>query len=214
VLQTPTQVSSQHGNPYPALTSREITPMKMNAIQIRPGNVLDYENKLMLVTKIDIIQPGKGNAVIQVEMKDVRTGVKSQNRWRTQETVERVRLDEEEMNYLFGDDDGFTFMDNQTFEQIIVPKDVVGDQAGFLQEGMTCSVTLFEGTPLSIELPQTVTLEVIEAEPVVKGQTASSSYKPAIVEGGIKVMVPPHIGTGTRIVINTAEGTYLERAKD
>lgn len=189
--------------------------MKMNAIQIRPGNVLDYENKLMLVTKIDIIQPGKGNAVIQVEMKDVRTGVKSQNRWRTQETVERVRLDEEEMNYLFGDDDGFTFMHNETFEQIIVPKDVVGDQAAaFLQEGMTCTITLFEGTPLSIVLPATVTLEVVEAEPVVKGQTASSSYKPAIVEGGIKVMVPPHIGTGTRIVINTVEGTYLERAKD
>lgn len=188
--------------------------MKMNALQIRPGNVLDYENKLMIVTKIDIIQPGKGNSVIQVEMKDVRTGVKTQNRWRTQETVERVRLDEEEMNFLYAEGDDYHFMNNESFEQMTIPADVLGDKAAFLQEGMTCTVTLYEGTPLGVEIAPTVTLEVIEAEPVVKGQTASSSYKPAIVEGGIKVMVPPHIGTGTRIVINTADGTYAERAKD
>ena len=188
--------------------------MKVNAITIRPGNVLDYEGRLMLVTKIDLIQPGKGNAVIQVEMKDIRTGTKTNNRWRTQETVERARLDESEMQYLFAEGDSLTFMDNQSFEQITLNRDALGDQAVFLQEGMVCMVTSHEGTPLSVELPQTVVLAVTEAEPVVKGQTASSSYKPAIVENGVKVMVPPHIEVGTRIVVNTADSTYAERAKD
>lgn len=188
--------------------------MKVNAITIRPGNVLEYEGRLMLVTKIDLIQPGKGNAVIQVEMKDIRTGNKTNNRWRTQETVERARLDEAEMQFLFADGDALTFMDNESYEQITLDREALGDQAVFLQEGMVCNVTSHEGTPLSVELPATVVLEVTEAEPVVKGQTASSSYKPAIVENGVKVMVPPHIEVGTRIVVNTADNTYAERAKD
>lgn len=188
--------------------------MKVNAITIRPGNVLDYEGKLMLVTKIDLIQPGKGNAVIQVEMKDIRTGTKTNNRWRTQETVERARLDESEMQFLYAEGDNYVFMDNQSFEQMTLPADTVGEQAVFLQEGMVCTVTSHEGTPLSVELPPTVVLTVTEAEPVVKGQTASSSYKPAVVENGVKVMVPPHIEVGTRIVVNTADNTYAERAKD
>lgn len=188
--------------------------MKVNAITIRPGNVLEHEGRLMLVTKIDLIQPGKGNAVIQVEMKDIRTGNKTNNRWRTQETVERARLDEAEMQFLFADGDNLTFMDNESFEQITLDRGALGDQAVFLQEGMVCTVTSHEGSPLSVELPATVVLEVTEAEPVVKGQTASSSYKPAIVENGVKVMVPPHIEIGTRIVVNTADNTYAERAKD
>ena len=188
--------------------------MKVNAITIRPGNVLEYEGRLMLVTKIDLIQPGKGNAVIQVEMKDIRTGNKTNNRWRTQETVERARLDEAEMQFLFADGDNLTFMDNQSYEQITLGREALGDQAVFLQEGMVCTVTSHEGSPLSVELPPTVVLAVTEAEPVVKGQTASSSYKPAIVENGVKVMVPPHIEVGTRIVVNTADNTYAERAKD
>ena len=188
--------------------------MKVNAITIRPGNVLEYESRLMLVTKIDLIQPGKGNAVIQVEMKDIRTGNKTNNRWRTQETVERARLDEAEMQFLFADGDNLTFMDNQSYEQITLGREALGDQAVFLQEGMVCTVTSHEGSPLSVELPPTVVLAVTEAEPVVKGQTASSSYKPAIVENGVKVMVPPHIEVGTRIVVNTADNTYAERAKD
>ena len=188
--------------------------MKVNAITIRPGNVLEHEGRLMLVTKIDLIQPGKGNAVIQVEMKDIRTGNKTNNRWRTQETVERARLDEAEMQFLFADGDNLTFMDNESFEQITLDREALGDQAVFLQEGMVCTVTSHEGSPLSVELPATVVLEVTEAEPVVKGQTASSSYKPAIVENGVKVMGPPHIEVGTRIVVNTADNTYAERAKD
>ncbi len=188
--------------------------MKVTAITIRPGNVLEYENKLMLVTKIEIIQPGKGNAVIQVEMKDVRTGTKTQNRFRTQETVERARLDEQEMQFLYAEGDVCTFMDNESFEQIQVPMDTIGEPGRFLQEGMVCTVTLYEGSPLSVELPPTVTMTIAEADPVVKGQTASSSYKPAVLENGVRVMVPPHISSGTRIVVNTADGTYLERAKD
>ena len=188
--------------------------MKVNAITIRAGNVLEYEGKLMLVTKTDLIQPGKGNAVIQVEMKDVRTGVKTQNRWRTQETVERARLDEMDMQYLFAEGDLYTFMDTESYEQVTMPRDTIGDASVYLQEGMICVVTMHEGNPLSVQLPATVTLEIAEAEPVVKGQTASSSYKPAILENGAKVMVPPHIGVGTRVVVNTTDGSYMERAKD
>lgn len=188
--------------------------MKINAINIRPGNVLDYEGKLMVVTKIDIIQPGKGNAVIQVDMKDIRTGVKNNNRWRTQDTVEKAFLDEQQVQYLYEENGNFTFMDTETFEQTTVPRDVVGDPAVYLQENMTCTLVSHEGNPISVELPQSVTMEVVEAEPVVKGQTASSSYKPAVLENGAKVMVPPHIGTGTRVVVNTADGSYVERAKD
>ena len=188
--------------------------MKVNANTIRPGNVLDYEGKLMQVIKIDLIQPGKGNAVIQVEMKDIRTGVKTQNRWRTQETVERARLDEQEMQYLFSEGDLHTFMDNESFEQITIGTDAIGDSHIYLQEGMVCMVTLHEGTPLGVTLPVNVVMEVTEADPVVKGQTASSSYKPAVLENGARVMVPPHIEAGTRVVVNTAEGTYVERAKD
>ena len=188
--------------------------MKVNAITIRAGNVLEYEGKLMLVTKTDLIQPGKGNAVIQVEMKDVRTGVKTQNRWRTQETVERARLDEMDMQYLFAEGDLYTFMDTESYEQVTMPRDTIGDPSVYLQEGMICVVTMHEGNPLSVQLPATVTLEIAEAEPVVKGQTASSSYKPAILENGAKVMVPPHIGVGTRVVVNTTDGSYMERAKD
>jgi elongation factor P len=188
--------------------------MKVNAITIRPGNVLEHQGKLMIVTKIDIIQPGKGNAVIQVEMKDVRTGTKTQDRFRTQETVERARLDEHEMQFLYAEGDSFNFMDNETFEQMTVPRETIGDPAVFLQEGMVCTVTSHEGKPLSVEIPGSATLAVLEAEPVVRGQTASSSYKPAILENGVRVMVPPHIEVGTRIVVSTVDSSYVERAKD
>jgi elongation factor P len=188
--------------------------MKVNAINIRRGNVLEYEGKLMLVTNSEIIQPGKGNSVVQVEMRDVRTGIKTGQRFRTQETVERAHLDEHEMQFLYQEGDHYTFMDNESFEQNQVPADVVGEPARFLQEGMVCTVTMYDGSALSVALPQTVTMLITQADPVVKGQTASSSYKPAVLENGTRVMVPPHIASGTRIVINTADGTYLERAKD
>jgi elongation factor P len=128
--------------------------------------------------------------------------------------VERVRLDECEMQFLFSEGDSFTFMDNESFEQIAIQREIIGEPIQYLQEGMICTVTMYEGTPVSVELPPTVVLEVVEAEPVIKGQTVSSSYKPTVVSNGARVMVPPHIEVGTRIVINTADSTYLERAKD
>ncbi len=188
--------------------------MKVNANTLRAGQVLEHNGKLWVVAKTAIVQPGKGGAFIQVEMKDVRSGTKTIERFRTQETVERARLDEHEMQFLFADGDSFTFMDNESFEQITITRDLIGEPAVFLQDGMAVTVQMYEGSPLSVELPATVTLGIIEAEPVVKGQTASSSYKPAILENGVKVMVPPHIESGTRIVINTADATYLERAKE
>ncbi|HEU0118304.1 MAG TPA: elongation factor P [Alphaproteobacteria bacterium] len=188
--------------------------MQVDANTIRKGHVVDYNGKLWAVLKSEIMIPGKGAAVVQVEMRDVRTGVKTNVRFRTQETIERVQLHDHEMQFLFASEDDYTFMDQTTFEQLIVPKDVIGDPVIFLQEGMVCIVKTFENKALSVELPATVILEITEADPVVKGQTASSSYKPAKVSNGARVMVPPFIGTGTRIVVNTSDGSYVERARD
>jgi len=188
--------------------------MKINAIDIKPGNVLEHSGKLWVVLKRELIQPGKGGAFAQVEMRDLRGGSKLNERFRTQETVERVRLDEKEMQFLYMDAGQATFMDNETYEQLTVNSEMIGDPADFLREGMICTIQLYEGSPLAIELPQMVTMQVVEADPVVKGQTASSSYKPGKLENGRRIMLPPHIEAGTRIVVNTADGTYIERAKD
>jgi elongation factor P len=190
------------------------TAMKINAIDIKPGNVLEHQNKLWIVLKRELVQPGKGGSFAQVEMRDLRGGSKLSERFRTQESVERVRLDEKDMQFLYMEGDMATFMDNESFEQATVPREVIGDPADFLADGMICQVTMYEGIALSVELPQSVTLEVVEADPVVRGQTASSSYKPGKLENGRRVMIPPHIAAGTRIVINTADGSYMERAKD
>lgn len=188
--------------------------MKINAIDIKPGNVLEHQNKLWLVVKRDLVQPGKGGAFAQVELRDLRSGSKLNERFRTQETVERVRLDEKDMQFLYMEGDQATFMDVDTFEQVAVPRDLIGDPADFLRDGMVCKVMLHEGTPLSVEMPPNVVMQVVEADPVVRGQTASSSYKPGRLENGRRVMLPPHIEAGTRIVISTADGSYIERAKD
>src|SRR5882672_7903338 len=188
--------------------------MKINAIDIKPGNVLEHQNKLWLVLKRELVQPGKGGAFAQVELRDLRGGSKLNERFRTQETVERVRLDEKEMQFLYMEGNEATFMDNDTFEQVSVSREVIGDPADFLQDGMVCQVMLYEGTPLSVDMPQSVTMEVVEADPVVRGQTASSSYKPGKLENGRRVMIPPYIEAGTRIVINTADASFVERAKD
>ena len=188
--------------------------MKINAIDIKPGNVLEHQGKLWLVMKRELIQPGKGGAFAQIEMRDLRSGNKTNERFRTQEAVERVRLDEKEMQFLYFEGDQATFMDNETFEQVTVTKEMIGEPADFLAEGMMCTLQLYEGEPMSVTIPQTVTMTVVEADPVVKGQTASSSYKPGKLENGRRVMIPPHIEAGTRIVVNTADGSYVERAKD
>ncbi len=188
--------------------------MKINAIDIKPGNVLEHQNKLWIVLKRELVQPGKGGAFAQVEMRDLRGGNKTSERFRTQETVERVRLDEKEMQFLYMEDSQATFMDNDSFEQVQVPRDLIGDPADFLADGMVCKVMMYEGTALSVEIPPSVTMAVVEADPVVRGQTASSSYKPGKLENGRRVMIPPYIETGTRIVVSTADGAFVERAKD
>jgi elongation factor P len=188
--------------------------MKISANQIRPGNVLEHNGKLWGVLKIQIIQPGKGGAFIQVEMRDVFTGTKTNERWRTQDTVEKAQVEEIECTFLFADGDALTFMNSENYEQFTMPRDMVGDQAQFLQDGMAVTVETIDGAPVSVALPQTVVMTIVEADPVVKGQTASSSYKPAVLENGARVMVPPHVAAGTRIVVNTADATYVERAKD
>jgi elongation factor P len=188
--------------------------MKVNAITIRPGNILDHEGKLWAVIKSEIFQPGKGASVVQVEMRDARTGTKVNVRFRTQETVERVSLDEREYQYLYPEGDSYTFMDVENYEQIHVSRDVVGDQADFLKDGMVVSIHTYEGQALTVTFPQTVVMTIVEADAVMKGQTAASSYKPAILENGVRVLVPPFVGRGERIVVNIQERSYVERARD
>jgi elongation factor P len=189
--------------------------MKVNAITLRKGHVLDYNGKLWMVTHSEIMQPGKGASVIQVEMRDIKSGNKDNVRFRTQEVVERARLEQDEFQYLFNDGDNYTFMNQTSFEQMNVPKDIIGSPGvEFLKEGMQVIIETHEGVPLGVELPDSAVCEVVEAEPVVKGQTASSSYKPAILDNGLRTMVPPHIEVGTKIVVKTEDASYVERFKD
>ena len=188
--------------------------MKINGNSIRPGNIIEHQGRLWRAVKTQHTQPGKGGAYLQVELTDIRDGTKLNERFRSSETVERVRLDEHPYQFLFASGDEYTFMDQNTFEQIALNGDLIGEPAAFLQEGMIVTLESYEGSPISVELPETVIMQIVEADAVVKGQTASSSYKPAKLENGVRVMVPPHIGTGTRIVVNTADATYVERAKD
>ncbi|MCB1651875.1 MAG: elongation factor P [Alphaproteobacteria bacterium] len=188
--------------------------MKVNAITLRSGNVIEHEGKLWVIVKNELNQPGKGAAVSQIEMRDLRAGNKTNVRFRTQETVERVRLEQADHQFLYQDGDDYHFMNQDNYEQITIKKDVIGYPAAFLQEGMIVEVETYEGEALGVQLPDSVTVEIVEAEPVVKGQTATTSYKPAILANGEKVMVPPHVEAGTRIVVKTEDGAYVERAKD
>ncbi len=188
--------------------------MKINGNSIRPGNVIEHKGRLWRAVKIQHTQPGKGGAYLQVELKDIRDGTKLNDRFRASEDVERVRLDQKDYQYLYADGDMLTFMDQETYEQIPLNSDLVGEPARFLQDGMIVTIESYEGDPISVTLPETVVMEIVEADPVVKGQTAASSYKPAALENGARVMVPPHIETGTRIVVATADASYVERAKD
>jgi elongation factor P len=184
------------------------------ASSVRKGNVLEIEGKLYVVLSAENFHPGKGTPVTQVDMRRISDGVKVSERWKTTEQVERAHVEERGYDYLYNDGEGYHFMEPQSYEQIAVGEDVIGDQKVYLQEGMRVFLQVHEGRAVAIELPQKITVEIVETEPVVKGQTASSSYKPAMTDNGLRVMVPPHIGAGTRIVINTADNTYVERAKD
>jgi elongation factor P len=188
--------------------------MKIDGNAIRPGNVIEHKGRLWRAVKTQHVKPGKGGAFMQVELKDIRDGTKLNERFRAADTLERVRLDEKPYQFLFESDGQITLMDQETFDQITVNAELVGEPARFLQEGMVVTVEEFEGEPISVTLPDTVAMEIADADPVVKGQTASSSYKPATLENGVRIMVPPHIEAGTRVIVNTADGSYAERAKD
>ena len=188
--------------------------MKVIASTLRKGNVVDVDGKLYVVLTAQNIHPGKGTPVTQLDMRRISDGVKVSERYRTTEQVERAFVEDREHTFLYQDGEGFHFMNPDSYEQVIVTKDVIGDQAAYLQEGMACMLSLHEGVPIAIELPQRVTLEIVDTEPVTKGQTASSSYKPAMLANGVRTMVPPHVTAGTRVVIMTEDGSYVERAKD
>ena len=187
--------------------------MKINANSIRPGNVLEYNKKLWVVMKISHTQPGKGGAYIQVVMKDLDGKTKLNERFRSSEDVERAHLDESEYQFLFTDGEKLTLMDLTTYEQVEVDKELAGESFAFLKDEMMIKVVSYEGKHIAVELPEEVVLEVVEADAVVKGQTAASSNKPAVLENGVRVMVPPFIGVGDKVVVKTADGAYVERAK-
>ncbi len=186
--------------------------MRINGNAIRPGNVIEHKDGLWRAVKIQHTQPGKGGAYLQVELRNLRNGSKLNERFRASENVERVRLDQKDHQYLFDDGQTYTFMDMESYEQIELSAEALGDQTIYLQEGMTIVIESFEGDPLGVELPDQVTLEVTETEPVVKGQTAANSNKPAVLDNGLRTNVPPFINQGDRIIIATADGTYVKRA--
>ena len=188
--------------------------MKVIASSLRKGNVVDMDGRLYVVLTAQNIHPGKGTPVTQLDMRRISDGVKVSERYRTTEQVERAFVEDREHTFLYSDGEGFHFMNPESYEQVAVPEDVIGDQAAYLQEGMACMLSVFEGQAVAIDLPQRVVLEIVDTEPTMKGQTASSSFKPATLSNGARTMVPPHIATGTRVVISTADGSYVERAKD
>jgi elongation factor P len=186
--------------------------MKINGNQVKPGNVLEHNGSLWVVVKTDHVKPGKGGAFAQVEMKNLINGTKLNERFRATESVEKIRLEQKDFQFLYEQGDQLVFMDDETYEQLELQKDFVGERAAFLQDGMKVTVELHEEKPIGISLPDHVVLEVSEAEPVIKGQTATSSYKPAMLSNGVRCMVPPFISVGERIIVDTNEITYLRRA--
>ena len=188
--------------------------MKVIASSLRKGNIVEIDDKLYAILSAENIHPGKGTPVTQLDMRRLSDGVKSSLRFKTTDQVERAHVEEREYQYLYEDGDGFHFMNMESYDQIAVPPDVIGDQSVYLQPEMKVRLSVYEATPVGIELPQRATLEVVETEPTVKGQTASGSYKPAVLSNGVRTMVPGHITVGTRIVVMTIDGSYSERAKD
>jgi elongation factor P len=185
---------------------------KINGNEIRPGYVIEHDGGLWVAVRTNTVKPGKGGAYNQVELKNLINGTKLNERFRSAETVEQVRLDLKDFSYLYEQGDQLVFMDTQSYEQLELAKDFVGERSAFLQDGMMVTVQLYEEKPIGIKLPDQVVLEIAEADPVVKGQTAASSYKSAVLENGIKILVPPFIAVGERVLVDTNELTYLRRA--
>jgi len=188
--------------------------VKVIASSLRKGNIVEIDGKLGVIVSTENIHPGKGTPVTQMDVRRIADGVKLSLRFKTTEQVERAFVEDRNFSYLYSDADGHHFMNDETYDQMQVASDVIGDQGQWLQEGMKVILSIFNDTAVAIQLPPRVTLEVTETEPAMKGQTASSSYKPAKLSNGARVMVPPHISPGTRIIIQTEDGSYVERAKD
>jgi elongation factor P len=195
--------------------SRGLIVVRVIASEVRKGNVLEHEDgKLYVVLSAENFRPGKGTPTTTVIMRRITDGVKTTVTVKTTDSMEKAFVEEVKHSYLYEDENGYIFMNPDNYEQVTVTKDMVGDSALYLEPEMAVYLTMFDGQALSLELPSRVTLEIVETEPVVKGQTASSSYKPAKLANGVRTMVPPHIETGTRVVVNTTDGSYVERAKD
>ena len=188
--------------------------MKIIASSLRKGNIVEFDGKLYVVLNAESFHPGKGTPTTQVDMRRISDGVKVAQRFKTTEQVERAYVEDREHQYLYQDSDGFHFMNTETYDQVTLPADIIGNQTAYLQPEMKVMLSVHEGVPVSIELPQKATLEVVETEPSVKGQTAASSYKPAILSNGVRTSVPPHVAAGTRIVVMIEDGSYVQRAKD
>jgi elongation factor P len=188
--------------------------VKIIASSVRKGNVLDVDGKLCVVLTAESFHPGKGTPTTQIDMRRISDGVKISQRYKTVEQVERAVVEDRDHTYLYTDAEGFHFMNTENYDQITLQSDLIGDSAPFLQPEMKVMLSMHGDNAVAIQLPQKVILEVVETEPATKGQTASSSYKPAVLSNGVRTNVPPFIGTGTRIVVMTEDGAYVERAKD
>ena len=185
---------------------------KINGNEIRPGNVLEHDGGLWAAVKVSHVKPGKGGAFAQVELKNLRDGRKLNERFRSEDKGERVRLDQKDQQFLYESDGKLVFMDSETFEQTELDSDLLGERRPFLQDGMTATIEYYGEEALSVSIPQKVICKVAETEPVVKGQTAANSYKPAILDNGVRIMIPPFVGEGEDIVVNTEQFEYSERA--
>jgi elongation factor P len=185
---------------------------KINGNEIRPGNILEHDGGLWIAVKVGHVKPGKGGAFAQVEMKNLRNGTKLNERFRSADKVERVRLDQKDQQFLYEQNDMLVFMDSETYEQIEIPADILGERRPFLQDGMTVHIEYYDEEPLSMQLPDKVTCTVVETEPAVKGQTAANSFKPAILDNGVRVMIPPFVGQDEAIIVSTETMEYVERA--
>jgi elongation factor P len=188
--------------------------VKVIASSLRKGNIVEIDGKLGVIVSTESIHPGKGTPVTQMDVRRIADGVKVSVRFKTTDQVERAFVEDRKHQYMYQNSEGFHFMNMETYDQVTVPADIVGDQAAYLQPEMEVTISLHEGTPVAIELPPKAVLEVVETEPTVKGQTAASSYKPALLSNGVRTMVPPFVTVGTKIVVMTADGSYVERAKE
>jgi elongation factor P len=185
---------------------------RINGNEIRPGNVLEHDGGLWVAVKVGHVKPGKGGAFAQVEMKNLRDGRKLNERFRSDDKVERVRLEQKDQQFLYESDGRLVVMDMESFEQVELDAEILGERRPFLQDGMTVTVEYYGEEPLNVSLPQKVICKVVETEPVVKGQTAANSFKPALLDNGVRVLVPPFVGQDEDIVVNTETFEYAERA--